>query len=65
MELTVNNWTFQMRHHLQIVVVLDVVARDRGDLPIDYHKFAMESPEWRSMKVNDCEINIGHLLGCG
>lgn len=34
--------SFEVRHHLKIVVVLDVVARDSGNLSVDDHELGME-----------------------
>lgn len=51
-----------MGHHLQVVVVLDVVARDRCDLSIHSHELGVEGSKWWSVKVDNGKVDVGHLL---
>lgn len=63
--LTVDDGSLEMRHHLQVVIVLDVVAGDGGDLAVDDHELAVEGAEWRAMEVDDGQIDVGHRFGGG
>ena len=49
----IDDGTFEMRHHLHIVVVFHVVAFDDGDFPIDDHEFRMEGSEQRLVEADD------------
>lgn len=43
----VNDGPFKMCHHLEVVIVLDVVALEDCDLPINDHEFGMKgSKKW-------------------
>ena len=59
----VDNRSFQMRHHLQVVDVLDVVTLYDGDSPIHHHVFGMESAEHGLVEVHDFNVDVGELIG--
>lgn len=56
--------SFEVRHHLEIVVVLDVIARDSGNLSVDDHELGMERSQRWAMEVHDGQIDVWNLLWC-
>ena len=58
----IHDWSFELTHELEVVVILDVVALADSDLTINDHEFGMESTQHRSMIVDDLEVEIGQLL---
>lgn len=58
----VNDGTFNVGHHLQVIVVLNVVTRDGRDLSIHNHELGMKRAQWRPVKVDNSKIYIRHLF---
>ena len=61
----VYDWPFQMHHHLEIVVILDVVALNDGNFPIHYHVLGVERAEDGAMIVDDFHIEVWDILRRG
>lgn len=62
---TIDDGAFEVCHHLDIVVVLNVIARDRSDLPVNDHELAVERAKRWSMEVDDREVQVGNILRRG
>jgi hypothetical protein len=58
----IDNRTFQLVGHLEIVVVLDVVALYEGNPSVDDHELGMECTQHGLVVVDDLEIDIGYLV---
>jgi hypothetical protein len=54
-----------MNHHLQIIVILDIVTLQNGNPAIHHHVLGVEGAYQRRVEVDDLHIDIGNLLGAG
>lgn len=60
----INNRALDMRQHLKVVVVLDITALYECHAPVNNSEFCMECPKYRSVEIDDLEIDIGDLARC-
>lgn len=58
----INYITFPLCHHLEIVVVLDIVALRDCNLSIDDHEFGVKGSQSGTMVVDDFECHIWYLI---
>ncbi len=51
-----------MHHHLDVGSVLNIVTIYASDLAIDDEILGMESPERRTMIIDNLEVDVGHFF---
>ena len=61
----VDDGTLQMDHHLQVVIILDIITLENAYLPIDDHVLGVKCPEHRLVVVHHLQVNVGYLIGVG
>jgi hypothetical protein len=57
----INNRALQVYQHLQVVVVLDVVALQESDFPVDDHELCVKGTHQRLVEVHHLHIDIGNF----
>ena len=58
----IHDWTLPLGQHLQVVNVLNVVALNHSDLPIDHHVFGVECSKDRLVIVEHFDIDIREFV---
>jgi hypothetical protein len=55
----INNRALQVYQHLQVVVVLDIVALQESNFPVDDHVLCVKSTHQRLVEVHHLHVDIG------
>ena len=54
-----------MSHHLQVIVILDVVTLHYGNPSIDDHELGVKRPQHRSVVILHFHVDVRHLFRSG
>jgi hypothetical protein len=60
----IDDGSLKMCHHLEIIIVLNIVALNNGDLPIDNHEFGMKGSEKWSVVIDYFHIDVWDISRC-